>query len=110
FSDTEPLSPPAPAYTGIPYYGGAEAVRLNSGTGNFWAANRTGHAGNFTNDGVWRRDIIGMNPLNADRSTMLIYFDKKDFPGVSPDDRLSFSSATRQRVSYVTDRSWWASR
>jgi uncharacterized repeat protein (TIGR02543 family) len=110
FSDTVPLSPPAPAYTGIPYYGGAEAVRLNSGTGNFWNQSRTGHAGNFTEGGAWRYDGIEMNPLNAYRSTMLIYFDKKDFPGVSADDRLSFSSATRQRVSYVTDRSWWASR
>ncbi|MCC5841649.1 MAG: PKD domain-containing protein, partial [Opitutales bacterium] len=111
FSDTVPLSPSAPTYTGMPYYGGMEAIRLNVAPGNFWNMSRTGPNGNFhAETGEWLRDMLGINPTNVYRSTSLIYFDKKDFPGVNADDRLSFSSATRQRVSYVTDRAWLNAR
>lgn len=103
FSATQPLSPSHAGYTGLPFYGGLQLTLVDKSVGNWWKDSRTGVSGDAVTDAINASALAAFADMN-----IVLFFDKADFPGLDPTDRLSFTRGTRCSVSYA--RNWGPSR
>ena len=78
FSETLPLNPPGPAYTGPAFFGGVRAVHRDPSSTGF---SGNSYSGSSTSIRIQK---------NETRSQALFYFPLEGLPGVGPEDRLSF--------------------
>ncbi|MCC5806247.1 MAG: immunoglobulin domain-containing protein [Opitutales bacterium] len=78
YSETLPLSPPAPGYTGPPFFGGVRAMRVEDGPRGF-ASNS--YSGSRTN--------IRIQASNT-RSQAIFLFTRDSFDGIETDETLTF--------------------
>jgi hypothetical protein len=78
YSETLPLSPPAPGYTGPEFFGGVRAIHRDPASTGF---SGNSYSGSETNLRVQRSDT---------RSQALYFFPRESIPGLQADDSLSF--------------------